>query len=131
MKTALIILSLLIFSVINSSAGNNQTKNIFGKIVDKETLEPLYGVSVSLPDSKNPIGTITNSKGEFRLWHLPGSSTDLVISCNGYDPINVSIEEITISDQSGLIIELESKHKAPNKQKLQQQREAVKISGKA
>lgn len=92
MKTMLLLLtfSLLVAQLIAS----NRTQEIRGKIIDKATGEPLAGVNISLNESKNPIGTITDENGEFRLWNVPTSSQSLQLSLPGYqttvvaDPFN-------------------------------------------
>ena len=67
-----------------STAGNGQTANVWGKVVDKQTQKPIYGVNVSLQNNPRGLGTITNKKGEFRLWDIPADTAKILISYNGY-----------------------------------------------
>lgn len=92
MRTALILFSLLIFSAFIVTAGKIPTKNVWGKVIDKETSEPLSGVNVCLPEKDSTIGTITNLNGEFRLWNIPLTSNKLQVTSHGYKAEVVDIE---------------------------------------
>ena len=94
MKTFTIFLSFFLFSCLLSDAGNGQTMNIKGKVIDKNTLEPLSGVNISLENNKLGIGTITNHKGEFRLWNLPHDSSKILVSLNGYETSSVEVSTL-------------------------------------
>ncbi|MGD9555565.1 MAG: carboxypeptidase-like regulatory domain-containing protein [Mangrovibacterium sp.] len=101
MKTAIIIiLSLMVLPFLISFTGKDPTKTIWGKVIDEVTQAPLYGVNVCIPGLVNPLGTITNEKGEFRLWNVPEKSGDLSVSLNGYKPAEVSI--IHLNDSAGV-----------------------------
>lgn len=91
MKTALIFLSLLI-STQTITAGTQKTKNITGKIVDNETMQPIAEVTVTLADDNYVLGTLSNENGDFRLWKVPERCKNLVISCEGYHPQTVNLE---------------------------------------
>lgn len=71
-------------SCLISTAGSAQTSNVHGKVMDKQTQKPLYGVNVCLENDHLGIGTITNENGEFRLWNLPGDTINVLIRCDGY-----------------------------------------------
>ena len=108
MKTALMILSLLISTNTLIYAGQLKTKNISGKIVDFESSKPLSGVTVTLDDENFVLGTISNDKGEFRLWKIPNKCNSLKISLDGYHSSTVSIEHLKEITQDGvLVIKLE------------------------
>lgn len=76
-----LILAWLAFLVIFSSQGQNLT--ISGRVIDKETKEPLPFASIGIKGK--PIGTITNLQGEFDF-HFPAEYRDelFVISMLGY-----------------------------------------------
>jgi|GEM_PF-3484653 len=107
MKASLIfIFTLMVLPFLISTAGKDPTKNVWGKVIDEITQNPLYGVNISIPDLVNPLGTITNEKGEFRLWNIPGSITGLSVSLNGYKTTEVNIEHLSDSAGIKLLIRL-------------------------
>lgn len=107
MKAAFIfIFSLLIIPFLISSAGKDSTRKVWGKVIDQNTQLPLYGVNVSVPDLSSPLGTITNENGEFRLWNIPDSSAELLVSLEGYIPEEVNIENLNDSVKTQLVIRL-------------------------
>ena len=100
------LITLLVFSVLMTSAGKDPKKNIWGKVIDETTQDPLYGVSVCVPYLTSPLGTITNEKGEFRLWNVPVTTAELAVSLQGYKPANVKIEQSNDSSGIRLLIRL-------------------------
>jgi hypothetical protein len=100
MKTQFILFNLLMMAYLVSSAGSGQTTNVWGKVVDKKTEKPLYGVNISLQNNPLGIGTITNQDGEFRLWNLPGDTVQILISFDGYQNyiLNASSDSNTGND---------------------------------
>ncbi|WP_321289256.1 carboxypeptidase-like regulatory domain-containing protein [uncultured Sunxiuqinia sp.] len=117
MKTSTLIASLFLVSFLAATAGNNQTIDIHGKVVNKETREPLYGVNISLKNQTKSIGTITNSQGEFRLWNIPCDTADLLISMNGYKSDTIDLETLDQSTEI-IVISLAEKTKKENGLKL-------------
>ncbi|MGV8091455.1 MAG: carboxypeptidase-like regulatory domain-containing protein [Mangrovibacterium sp.] len=108
MKAAFIfIFSLMVLPFLISSAGKDPTKSVWGKVIDEVTQNPLYGVNVCIADLVNPLGTITNEKGEFRLWNIPENSNGLSVSLNGYKTAEVSIAHLNDSAGIQLLIRLE------------------------
>lgn len=71
-------------------AGAQSTITISGKVLDKETNEPLIFASIGVKGKS--IGTVSNSLGEFDF-HIPASSKDdiLVISMLGYENLQTPI----------------------------------------
>lgn len=107
MKAAFIfIFSLMVLPFLISSAGKDPARNVWGKVIDEVTQNPLYGVNVSVTDLTS-LGTITDEKGEFRLWNIPDTSTCLLISLNGYEPAEVNIKQLTDSAGTQLLIKLQ------------------------
>lgn len=108
MKAAFLFLfSLMVFPFLISSTGKDPTKNVWGKVIDEVTQNPLYGVSISIVDLVNPLGTITNEKGEFRLWNIPETITGLSVSLNGYKTAEVNIEQHNDSSGVRLLVKLQ------------------------
>jgi|GEM_PF-2335805 len=83
----------IILSVKESgNPSDQQQKTVSGKVTDKQTGEPLIGVTVRLSGTTN--GTVTDTDGSFRL-KISSSDNKLVFSYIGY--LN---QEITIGKQS-------------------------------
>ncbi len=107
MKAAFIfIFGLAVLPFLISSTGKDPTRNVWGKVIDEVTETPLYGVNISVRDLVNPLGTITNEDGEFRLWNIPEVSKGLLISLNGYKTAEVTFKELTDSTGIKLLIRL-------------------------
>lgn len=85
-------LLLLITVLLLSGVVSAQKKVITGKITDKQTGEPLMGVSVI--DTKNKVGTETSKEGLFTL-SLETSSNSLLISSIGYSNQLVSLTGVS------------------------------------
>ena len=108
-KVPFLIIVFVVSCFFTSLAGNGETMSVWGKVVDKTTLKPLSGVNISLENDQTGIGTITNKQGEFRLWNIPGDSSTLMISLNGYLPSTVEISSLTNSLEEITIIKLVEK----------------------
>jgi TonB-dependent starch-binding outer membrane protein SusC len=84
-----------------------------GKVVDRETREPIPGVTVFIPETNPLIGSVTNKEGFFRL-QVPSDFSTVQISCIGYEsqsfksrkgnkntielnPDNLELEEVVIT----------------------------------
>jgi iron complex outermembrane receptor protein len=69
-----------------------------GKIIDKETGEPLIGVNIYIPDLKT--GTITNIDGTYFLDNLPQTKILLQVNYLGYETIveNIDLTTTTTMD---------------------------------
>ncbi|RKD91425.1 carboxypeptidase-like regulatory domain-containing protein [Mangrovibacterium diazotrophicum] len=128
MRTALILLSLLILSGSYSTAGESKTRNITGQIVDTETRQPLPDVSVTLDNGSFVLGTLTNSNGQFTLWKIPNSCKNLVISVDGYQSTTVSIEHIKdLKREDGtLLISLQGERQAAKQISLNEKDNEIK-----
>ncbi len=113
MRTFTIFFTFFLLSCLFTEAGNGQTMNIKGKVIDKNTLEPLSGVNISLENNELGIGTITNHKGEFRLWNLPHNSSKILVSLNGYETSSVEVSTLQNPTTGTItVIKLDEKSRA-------------------
>lgn len=94
MKTTPLLIVSLMLTCLAATAGGNGTSQIWGKVIDKQTQKPIYGVNISLQNNPNGLGTITNSKGEFRLWNIPGDTAKVLISSDGYQTLIWDIQSL-------------------------------------
>ena len=82
------IILLIVLSVIASCAFAQGSVKIRGTVVDKETHEPLIGVTIVLQSSAS-VGTVTNVDGVFEM-NIPNLNEKLKVSSVGYKTMVVS-----------------------------------------
>lgn len=95
------LLILLLLTNFNSVA---QMLTLSGKVVDKETKEPIVFATIGIKEKS--IGTLTNLQGEFDF-HIPGSLRNnfLIIHMLGYKSFEAPVWSLL--DVDTLIIEME------------------------
>ncbi|MFT3902883.1 MAG: TonB-dependent receptor [Niabella sp.] len=93
---------LLLFAAMTAFSQNNRM-NIRGKISDKETGEPLSGVSVSVINSAG-LGTFSTKEGLYTI--KVDAFHKLLFSYIGYDPVEV---QITNQDTVNVLMQKSSK----------------------
>ena len=75
---------------------------IKGIITDAVTQLPLPGTTVVILESDPQLGTITNEKGEFRLWNVKPGRYNILISFVGYE--NFLFREILVGSGKQLVL---------------------------
>lgn len=80
------------FSAVWAQNSNQKTKSVSGKVTDVSQ-DPLIGVSVVVKETN--IGTITDSKGNFKI-NVPTNKKTLVFSYTGFDAIETEIKGNTM-----------------------------------
>ena len=75
---------------------------IRGKIVDAFTQTPLPGASVVIQNSNPTLGTITDSEGNFRLWHIKPGRYNVLVSFIGYE--NFIFREVLVGSAKDVIL---------------------------
>ncbi len=80
---------------------------IKGKIVDKETKTPLIGCTVGISDIKPPLGTVTDSNGEYIIYNVPVGKHTVIITYLGYETRTLPDVLITTAREVILPVELE------------------------
>ncbi|AXG71609.1 carboxypepD_reg-like domain protein [Kordia sp. SMS9] len=81
---------LICFSVFFASFSFAQTLEAY--ILDKNTQEPLYGVSVYFDGTT--IGTATNEEGKFYIKYKPSTNSPLVVSFIGYQTLLFNVRKL-------------------------------------
>ncbi len=71
------------FAILNAQ---NPTQTISGQVMDKETLEPLIGASVSIKNAEPVIGSVTDMNGRFSLKNVPIGRLQVQCAYVGYEP---------------------------------------------
>lgn len=98
---------MLLLTTASKATGNigiSEKGQIFGRIIDLATGNPLASVSVDLYTSaglKIVVGTLTNNKGEFNLSMLETGNYYLDISMTGYESFR--IKNIIVKNDGGKI----------------------------
>ena len=81
--------------------------SIKGRVLDKETGEPLIGVNVLIQGTS--LGTATDIDGRFHLPVVPAGTWTIKASCIGYAQ---SLHEVTLKSDSTFIVEFRLKAQA-------------------
>lgn len=95
-------ITLILLSVSMVIAGT--TGKIAGKIIDKETGEPLVGVNVIVKGTT--LGTTTNLDGFFTILFVPPGEQTVVASLLGYAPVTVTHLVVRIDQTSPVNVAL-------------------------
>jgi hypothetical protein len=83
---------IIVFSTCFSfSVFAHKDLEISGGVIDEDSRDPLYGVSISLQYSL--LGTITNKDGSFSI-NVPDSSSVLIFSMIGYETREFTIKQL-------------------------------------
>ncbi|MEO1096868.1 MAG: carboxypeptidase-like regulatory domain-containing protein, partial [Bacteroidota bacterium] len=91
---------LVIGSFFTASLVNGQALVFSGKIIDKETSEPIPFAHIFTKDTR--YGTTSNLYGVFDI-SLPGFINQLEVTCLGYKPITISI----LNQTDPIVVQLE------------------------
>ncbi len=95
----------ILFNILLVNAQMVQT--IRGKIIDKDSHQPLIGVNVVIQDPKLVTGAMTDINGEFRIDNVKVGRYTIVISYLGYKTITLNNMSVVSGKQTVLNIELE------------------------
>lgn len=88
--SAILVTLLMLFSVTEFvCAQNSRFGAIEGRVINKETGEPLQSAHVFLSGTK--IGTVTNPAGRYRLSRITPGAFRLVISIIGYERVHIEM----------------------------------------
>ena len=93
---------LLTFSLI----AQTPTQVVKGKVLDKDTKQPLIGATVQLIDSDPIIGTATDFEGNFRLETVPVGRHQFKFSSTGFETYLSDYLIINSAKEVDLVIEL-------------------------
>ena len=106
MRPFLVIITLILSPVLFAQS---LTGTIRGKVVDKNTEEPLIGVLVAATLDQKTQNRITDETGSFRIENVPVGRYTIRFSYLGYEEAVVTQLEATSSKQVVLDIAMEEK----------------------
>jgi len=99
---------LIFWITASSSFAQDYTQSIRGRVVDKDTRQPIPGVNVALlDDPENITGTSTDEEGRYELPSLDIGRHELRFTFIGYLPQIINNVEVNSGRQTILNIELE------------------------
>lgn len=103
----ILLVALSYFPALLWSQGNGQM--IKGRVVDKDTRQPLLGATVVITSLQPHRGTSTDEKGYFRFENVPLGRHDLRVSYLGYEDVKLS--QVVVGAGKEVILQLEMQQK--------------------
>ncbi len=104
-----LVLTLFILLLSSPLAAQQLTTVIKGKVIDKDSHQPLFGVNVLLLNSNPLRGTSTDAEGNFRIENVTVGRQSLRFSYVGYEDAAVSELLLISSKELSLNIEMQEK----------------------
>jgi hypothetical protein len=101
-----LLLILLIFSIAYTTQAQALTQTIRGKIIDRDTRQPLVGAALMLQsDTARVTGSVTNSDGFYRLQKVPVGRHTLRFTYVGYK--DVVLNNIIVTSAKEVLLDVE------------------------
>lgn len=101
----LVCVTLMVIPILLSG----QVQVVKGRVVDRNTQEPLLGASVVIKSLSPPRGTTTDEKGVFRLEHIPYGRHDIMVSYLGYETVMLRQVPVGAGKEVLLTVEMTEK----------------------
>ncbi|MDX5346911.1 MAG: TonB-dependent receptor [Hymenobacteraceae bacterium] len=79
-----------LFFVISAAQAQQLTQTIRGKVIDKDSQQPVIGATVVVLTTDPPKGTATDEAGQFKLEKIPVGRHTLRVSFMGYEEVVLS-----------------------------------------
>jgi hypothetical protein len=108
MKRINILTTLLLICTINGFA-QQLTQNIGGQILDKQSQQPLIGVTVYVVGTQPILGTVSNEKGYYKIKNVPVGRVNIAVSYLGYQ--NSGANNLILTTGKELIVNFELEEK--------------------
>ncbi|HWB63426.1 MAG TPA: TonB-dependent receptor, partial [Chitinophagales bacterium] len=103
---------LLLVLVPAALCAQDITETVRGKVIDKDSRQPLFGVNVMVMSTNPPQGAVTDENGEFKIEQVKVGRHTLRFSLVGYDEAMVS--EVLVSSGKELYLNIEMQEKVTN-----------------
>jgi len=98
----IIFLSILLIFLIKNLSAQEMRGSIMGKVVDKETYQPLPGVNIFLEETE--LGAASNGDGEFRILNVPPGKYILQASMVGY---KIERKDVIVKGRESMHLDIE------------------------
>lgn len=118
--------NILFLTLISLSSFAQNTGRISGKILDKLTQKPIFGVSVQIENSSK--GTSADENGAFRITGLALKTTNLHFSAQGYEKYTAYNIVVNSGNEIYLTIELSPSNQQLNEVIVTQNRKTAKVA---
>ncbi|MDO8951972.1 MAG: TonB-dependent receptor, partial [Draconibacterium sp.] len=105
----LILFKLTGVAAFSQEDARNYYQTIRGVVVDKQTQTPLPGANIVLLGSEPQKGTVSNTRGEFRLENVPTGRKEIMVSFIGYHNSVLKNLIVNSARETVLRVELEEK----------------------
>ncbi len=96
----------LVVALLPASGQSNQTQRIKGVVVDRQSEQPLFGVTVELLGAETPTGAVSEDDGRFVLENIPFGRHSLRFSYLGYESLTIPNVLVTAGKEVVLDISL-------------------------
>ncbi len=113
----LIVVCFLVTLLISFASAQQLTNTIKGKVIDKDSRQPLIGVNVLLLNSNPLRGASTDENGDYKIENVPVGRQSLKFSYVGYDEAVLS--EILVISAKELLMNMEMQEKVTNMKDVQ------------
>lgn len=104
-KYSIIILLTILVIKFNESTAQTLTQTVSGKVIEKNTQEPLFGANVTIQTNNNILGTSTDSNGKFKIENVPIGRHNLSVSMLGFSPFIAN--NILVNSGKEVFLEIE------------------------
>jgi len=99
------ILLIFLFSIESYGQEKNLTQTIRGKVIDKDTQQPLPGATIFITNLESQKGTSTDTEGNFRLENVPVGRININVSYVGYR--NKTLRNLILKSGKELVLNIE------------------------
>jgi len=106
-QTRKVLALIIIIMLLHIAAFAQATQNITGKVFDDASKAPLMGAVIELATVQSPIGTVTDTDGNFRLTGVPVGRQAIRISYTGYEDRIVNDIVVTAGKEVNLNINMQ------------------------
>lgn len=107
LKLFYFLLKFLIIVIYSNLYSQDFKQNIYGKVVDKVTGQPLYGATIIGNVEGKTFLTTTDTSGYFLLSSIPVGNISIKVTCIGYETVYFSKLLLTSAKEMQLFVEME------------------------
>ena len=102
----LVIFSILLLALTNIIGAQKYTQIVRGKVIDKETQQPIAYATITLQTNGKMPGTISDDAGNYHIENVPIGRATIQVSFVGYESITIPSLEITSGRETIVNVEL-------------------------
>ena len=100
---------LIAITLVSSATAQDLVKTIKGKVVDKDTKQPIFGVNVYILNSNPPQDATTIEDGSFKIEKVNVGRRSLRFTYIGYE--DASVNELLVSSGKETFLNIEMQEK--------------------